>query len=86
MLREDSLYSLGLVIGHNRDGTASAGSCIFLHSWVGPGAGTAGCTAVSATDVEALLRWLDPRQDPCVVQVPLEELDLVRRTWPDLRL
>lgn len=85
MLREDPLYALGLVIGHNQGGVAGGGSCIFLHSWSGPSLGTAGCTALAAADVEVLLRWLDPRQSPHVVQVPFAELDLVRRTWPGLR-
>ena len=86
MLRLDSLYALGLVIGHNAAGVPGEGSCIFLHSWVGPGVGTAGCTAVSATDLELLLRWLDPRHSPRVVQVPAEALDLLRAKWPDLTL
>ncbi len=43
MLRPDGLYRWGLVVDHNAEPvTAGAGSCIFLHIWLGPGVGNHG--------------------------------------------
>ena len=71
MLREDGLYRLGLVVGHNTDPVKpGAGSCIFLHVWRGAGQGTRGCTAMDLADLEALAKWLDPAGRPLLVQMP----------------
>lgn len=68
MLRHDRLYEWGAFVGHNPDRVPGAGSCIFFHLWPGPGKGTAGCTAMSAEDLRALLAWLDPAKHPLLVQ------------------
>jgi D-alanyl-D-alanine dipeptidase len=73
-------YRLGIVVNHNgiaNPATASqpvrgGGSCIFLHIWKDAAHGTAGCTAMSASNVEGLLRWLDPKRHPMLVQVPTQ--------------
>lgn len=52
------------------DGSPGAGSCIFLHVWSGPDAGTAGCTAMGAGLVVALLGQLDPAARPMFVLLP----------------
>jgi L,D-peptidoglycan transpeptidase YkuD (ErfK/YbiS/YcfS/YnhG family) len=56
MWREDGLYDLVVVLGHNDDPpVAGMGSCIFLHL-ARPGyLPTEGCVAVSREDMEALL-------------------------------
>jgi D-alanyl-D-alanine dipeptidase len=41
-----------------------------MHVWQAPGVPTVGCTAMDAADMEALLRWLDPRAHPVLVQSP----------------
>lgn len=64
MRRPDGLYDIGAVIGHNSQGLAGAGSCIFLHIWKGPGQGTAGCTAMQRSEVLLTLKWLDPAKTP----------------------
>jgi D-alanyl-D-alanine dipeptidase len=62
MRRRDNQYRLGIVIDHNSDPIVPGdGSCIFLHIWAGPNRGTSGCTALTSENVEALLRWLDPK-------------------------
>jgi L,D-peptidoglycan transpeptidase YkuD (ErfK/YbiS/YcfS/YnhG family) len=70
-------YRWGIVIGHNgtvADGTnppePGGGSCVFLHIWHSHDEGTAGCTAMSQTDLETLLAWLDPARKPLLVQMP----------------
>ena len=67
-------YRWGLVVAHNAEPPAPGrGSCIFLHVWAGPGKGTAGCTAMERGSLESLLRWLDPRGRPLLVQLPEAE-------------
>ena len=67
MRRDDGAYEMGLLIDHNADHLAGAGSCIFLHLWKGPGQGTAGCTALAREDVLEILQWLDPAREPRLV-------------------
>ena len=43
--------------------------------------GTAGCTAMGSQDLNRLLHWLDARQDPLVVQLPLPEYERLRVSW-----
>ncbi|HEY0406729.1 MAG TPA: hypothetical protein VGC89_13440 [Pyrinomonadaceae bacterium] len=75
-------YRWGLVVLHNSaPPIAGRGSCIFLHIWAGPEHGTAGCTAMERTQLEALLRWLDPRKRPLLVQLPEEEYARLRADW-----
>ena len=52
-----------------------------LHIWQGPGVGTEGCTAMRETDIEVLLRWLDPAEEPLLVQLPAGEYAKVRGKW-----
>ncbi len=82
MLREDGLYRLGAVIGHNSDPVLpGAGSCVFLHLWWSPTAPTEGCTALAAEDLERVLRWLEPEAQPVLIQLPGEEYRKRRRPW-----
>jgi D-alanyl-D-alanine dipeptidase len=65
------VYRLGIWVSHNdAPPVPGGGSCIFMHVWQGPGVPTVGCTAMDAADMEALLRWLDPRARPVLVQAP----------------
>ncbi|MDG4825910.1 L,D-transpeptidase family protein [Asanoa sp. WMMD1127] len=49
------------------------GSGIFLH--VSVGRSTAGCVAISESDLVKVLRWLDPAAKPRIVMAPASELD-----------
>jgi len=65
------VYRLGIWVSHNDSPPEpGGGSCIFMHIWQGPGIPTVGCTAMEGADIEALLRWLDPRARPVLVQAP----------------
>jgi len=68
MHREDGLYRWGIVVAHNPTNQPSAGSCIFIHLWRGPGQPTAGCTAMSEANLLRILAWLDPALEPRLVQ------------------
>lgn len=62
MWRDDHLYDLVVVIGHNDDPTvAGAGSAVFVHlarEGYGP---TEGCVALAAADLLSLLEQASPR-------------------------
>jgi L,D-peptidoglycan transpeptidase YkuD (ErfK/YbiS/YcfS/YnhG family) len=75
MKRPDHLYELGIVVQQNDHPVVKGrGSAIFLHVWRNPGVPTVGCTATARDDLLALLRWLDPKQEPLLVQAPASEL------------
>lgn len=75
-------YRWGLVVRHNAAPPAPGrGSCIFLHVWAGPAKGTAGCTAMEESSLKELLRWLDPKRRPLLVQLPETEYARLRAVW-----
>jgi D-alanyl-D-alanine dipeptidase len=82
MRRQDELYRWGVVVNHNADPpVAGRGSCIFLHIWRGPDKGTAGCTAMEQPTLEELMRWLDPKKRPALVQLPASEYARLKARW-----
>jgi D-alanyl-D-alanine dipeptidase len=70
MLRTDHLYKWVINIEHNINRTAGCGSCIFFHVWRKPGSPTEGCTAMEEKNILTLLAWLDPAQNPHLLQGP----------------
>ena len=61
MWRDDSIYDLVVVLGHNDDPPKPhMGSCIFLHLAREGYAPTEGCVAVTRPDLEELLRLAKP--------------------------
>jgi L,D-peptidoglycan transpeptidase YkuD (ErfK/YbiS/YcfS/YnhG family) len=61
MWRDDDLYDLVVVLGHNDDPPrAPMGSCIFLHLAKPGYLPTEGCVAVTRADLEALLAAARP--------------------------
>jgi D-alanyl-D-alanine dipeptidase len=82
MLRSDAQYTWTVAVQHNmKPIVAGQGSCIFLHEWGGPAAPTEGCTAMPRADIEALLVWLKPDQQPLLVQLPKKEFDSLADDW-----
>jgi D-alanyl-D-alanine dipeptidase len=81
-MRRIDQYRLGVIVGYNASPPRRGrGSCIFLHIWAGPTTPTAGCTAFPAAEVETLVRWLDPRLRPMLVQLPEAEYARLRGRW-----
>ena len=61
LMREDRLYDLMIVLGHNDDPPIPGrGSAIFLHCRAEDGRGTAGCLAIDRADLVALVERLHP--------------------------
>lgn len=69
MVPGSGCYRLGAVIAHNPHHVPGQGSCIFMHLWLGDSVPTAGCTAMSEVNLSKVLAWLDPTEDPCLVQL-----------------
>jgi zinc D-Ala-D-Ala dipeptidase len=80
-MRQIAQYRWGVIVNQNVDRTPGAGSCIFLHIWDGPAEPTAGCTAMQESDLEEIMRWLDPTAHPLLVALPAPEYERLRRRW-----
>ncbi len=78
----EPLYKYGVVVHYNTsNATPGAGSCIFLHIWNGPQSGTAGCTAMDESNLTGTMRWLDPKKNPVLVQLPQSEYERLKSHW-----
>jgi D-alanyl-D-alanine dipeptidase len=81
-------YRWGVVVDHNGTVTGDTnvpepggGSCVFLHIWHSRDQGTAGCTAMTQTELETLLTWLDPARKPLLVQLPEPNIRRLSNRW-----
>jgi len=82
MHRKDDHYKWGLFVNHNSGKvTPGDGSCIFMHIWKNDREGTDGCTAMKEDDILNVLRWIDVKDKPILVQLPKEEYDKLRATY-----
>ena len=81
MHRKDVLYRWGVVVDHNAEHKPGNGSCIFLHIWTGPHNGTTGCTAMDESDLKRVMKWLDPKAKPLLVQFPESEYLQLQKSW-----
>jgi zinc D-Ala-D-Ala dipeptidase len=81
MQRVGGHYRFGVMVEHNWGQFPRCGSCIFLHLWAGADQGTSGCTAMDSSNLNRLLHWLDARQHPLIVQLPLGEYDRLWAAW-----
>lgn len=77
-------YKYGIVVDHNgiTEGSKSkkgAGSCIFIHIKSIP---TAGCTVMNESQIKELLRWLDPKSQPLLLQGTQEVVEIL---WKSLK-
>ena len=80
-MRTIDQYRFGVIVGYNAPPTPGLGSCIFLHIWNGPTSTTAGCTAMDADALLALMQWLDRARRPALVQLPSAAYARLRNAW-----
>ena len=81
-MRSIGQYRIGVIVGYNAaPPIPGRGSCIFLHIWAGPSSTTAGCTALDATELADIVRWLDRAKRPLLVQLPAREYERLRERW-----
>ncbi len=78
----DAAYKWMLEIRHNQTPAAAGyGSAIFFHVRRGPTKPSAGCTTMALSDLEALIRWLDPQASPYYVLLPKADYAALRGAW-----
>ena len=69
-------YKYGIVVNHNHidemGAKKGAGSCIFMHI---KKVSTAGCTVMNEGEMKEIIRWLDPKNKPLLVQGTVEVID-----------
>ena len=81
MLAVGEQYDLGVFVAHNFERLAGGGSCIFLHIWKDSSSGTAGCTAMARENIELVLRFLNPQNNPVLIQIPEESYKNYQIKW-----
>jgi L,D-peptidoglycan transpeptidase YkuD (ErfK/YbiS/YcfS/YnhG family) len=80
--RADGLFDWAVIVRQNQPNPErGAGSCVFLHVWRGPQMPTSGCTAMPHEQIEGIVRWLDPRAQPVLVQLPEPVFKKLREAW-----
>lgn len=78
----DAAYKWMLEIRHNQKPAAPGyGSAIFFHVRRGPTKPSAGCTTMAVENLEALIRWVDPRASPYYVLLPEGDYAALRGAW-----
>ncbi len=81
-MREVPQYKIGVIVGYNASPPIKGrGSCIFLHIWAGPDSHTAGCTAFDEAKLREVMRWLDTKKRPLLVQLTAAEYERLRVSW-----
>jgi L,D-peptidoglycan transpeptidase YkuD (ErfK/YbiS/YcfS/YnhG family) len=68
-------YDYGFVINYNTKRIKGKGSAIFFHIDTGHYNYTLGCTAVTKSNVIRILKWLDPKKKPVIIQTVESELN-----------
>jgi L,D-peptidoglycan transpeptidase YkuD (ErfK/YbiS/YcfS/YnhG family) len=81
MRRSDDLYKWGIFVAHNAAAKPGAGSCIFMHIWKNSSTPTTGCTAMAERDLLQLLRWLAPKAQPILVQMPGRDYAILQSSY-----
>lgn len=82
MLSVGEQYDLGVFVAHNSNPPEKGkGSCIFLHIWKSDSTGTAGCTAMKRENIETVLRWLDAKKNPVLIQLPEKNYQTYQKLW-----
>jgi L,D-peptidoglycan transpeptidase YkuD (ErfK/YbiS/YcfS/YnhG family) len=71
---QDPMFRWCVEVGQNSQQLPGFGSCVYLHIWRAPGVATSGCTAMSEGTMDHIVRWLDARKRPLLVQLPQAEL------------
>jgi len=75
-------YDLGVFVAYNSYPPVKGnGSCIFLHIWKDANTGTAGCTAMELSNLEKIVKWLDPKKNPYLVQLTEDQYLAYQKSW-----
>jgi D-alanyl-D-alanine dipeptidase len=79
---KDDAYKWGLFINHNSSKVVPGdGSCVFIHIWENDHTGTDGCTAMTEANILRLLHWLNPKEQPTLVQLTDQSYQKIRKIY-----
>jgi len=82
MLAVGAEYDLGMFVAHNTYPVRKGdGSCIFLHIWKDASTPTSGCTAMERANLERILSWANPKNNPYLIQLPAGEYQKLTKAW-----
>ncbi|WP_457745409.1 L,D-transpeptidase family protein [Sulfurimonas sp.] len=84
MRRQDKQYSIGIQVEHNKGALKQRGSCIFIHVQKEANHATAGCTSMQYAQLQKIVKWLDKKKNPLLVQIPKKYAPAVRKLYPQL--
>ena len=85
MKRDDALYKYGVVVGHNLQAKRGYGSCIFLHIQRAKKSPTVGCTSMKEANIRKIVKWLDKKKNPILIQIPKQEAQEILKRYPSLK-
>jgi D-alanyl-D-alanine dipeptidase len=75
-------YQWGIFVEHNYDPPEkNAGSCIYMHIWDGPKIPTSGCTSMDELNLLRIIRWLDTKDNPVLIQLPEAQYNMFKNEW-----
>lgn len=79
MKLKSDLYKLGVVVQYNTKQVVKGnGSAIFVHIQRKPGSPTAGCVAMSESNLESIIQWLRPDRKPLIIMGTCAELRQIK--------
>ena len=84
MKRKDEQYRYGVVVAHNPNAVPNRGSCIFLHIQKEKNHPTVGCTSMEEKDLKKIIKWLDKKKNPLLIQIPQKYLKELTQIYPEL--
>ena len=84
MKRDDNQYKYGITVEHNPKQQYKRGSCIFLHIQKAQGIGTAGCTSMQEESLQRILKYLDKKKHPILIQIPKKYAPKILQLYPTL--
>jgi len=85
MKRNDNLYKVGIVVGHNMEAKKGYGSCIFMHIQRDENSPTVGCTSMKEADIKNIAKWLDKDKNPILIQIPKSYSKKILKLYPNLK-
>ena len=81
MLRTDDLYRLGIGVEQNSIRPNRETDPAFPACLAGPGASHGRLHGNGRQQIENVLGWLDPRQNPLLVQLPASKYEALEKGW-----
>lgn len=82
MLLKNETYEYVIFVKHNENQIKKSGSCIFLHVENPKKKETSGCTSMKKNQIEKLVKWLDIKKEPILIQLPKKACLGMKNAYP----